>query len=145
MGNGHGTGEGTMSSSAYDGAGSLGSGTAFLTGLFAGVVIGSGLGLLFAPRKGSELRDQVADSAASVGKAVSRTVDELADRGREVYARARDVVSRAGDEIDRAGNDIDRIAADAANKVDKGLTAAADVAVAATKPRRVDPLVAGRS
>ena len=143
MGKGHGTGEGAMSSSAYDGAGSLGSGTGFLTGLFAGVVIGSGLGLLFAPRKGSELRDQVADSAASVGKAVSRTVDDLADRGREVYAGARDVVSRAGDELDRAGSEIDRMAADAANRVDKGLAGAADVA--ATKPRRVEPHVAGRS
>ncbi len=100
MSNGYGSGEGTTSS-RYDGADSLSSGTAFLTGLLAGAVIGSGLGLLFAPRKGSELREQVADSATSVGKAVSRTVDELTDRGRDVYARARDVVARAGDEIDR--------------------------------------------
>jgi gas vesicle protein len=134
-----------MTSNAYDSADSMGSGTAFLTGLVAGVVIGSGLGLLFAPRKGSELRDQVADSAASVGKAVSRTVDELADRGREVYARARDVVSRAGDELAHAGGEMDRMAADAANKVDKGLAVAADVAATATKPRRVEPHVASRS
>jgi gas vesicle protein len=134
-----------MSGNVHDGADSPGSGTAFLTGLLAGVAIGSGLGLLFAPRKGSELREQVADSAASVGKAVSRTVDELTDRGREVYARARDVVSRAGDEVDRAGDEIDRVAADAAKKADRGLAVATDVAVAATKPRRVEPHVAGRS
>jgi gas vesicle protein len=135
MGNGLVSREDAMST-GYDGADSVGSGTAFFTGLLVGAVIGTGLGLLFAPRKGSELREQVTDSAASVGKAVSRTVDELTDRGREVYARARDVVSRTGDEIDR-------VAAGAANKVDKGSTVALDVA--ATNARRVEPHVAGRS
>jgi hypothetical protein len=77
-----------------------------------------------------------ADSATSVGKAVSRTVDELADRGRDVYARARDVVARAGD-------DIDRVAGEATSRVDKGLTAAADAAAA--KARRVDQYAADRS
>src|SRR6266849_3689027 len=88
MGSGRGNGEGAMSR-GDDGADSLGSGAAFFTGLLAGAVIGSSLGLLFAPRKGSELREQVADSAVGVGKAVSKTVDELADRSREVYTRAR--------------------------------------------------------
>src|ERR1700716_949038 len=120
MNSGRGNGEGAMSR-GYDGADSLGSGAAFFTGLLAGAVIGGSLGLLFAPRKGSELRGQVADSAASVSKAVSKTVDELADRSREVYTRARDVVSRAGDEMDR-------MAEDATRKMDKGLTVAADTA-----------------
>jgi gas vesicle protein len=136
MSNGHANPERTTSSGYYDGEDSTGSGTAFLTGLLAGAVIGSGLGLLFAPRKGSELREQMADSAASVGKAVSKTVDELTDRGREAYARARDVVSRAGDEMDR-------VAADATKKVDKGLTVAADTAAA--KARRVEQYVPDRS
>jgi gas vesicle protein len=135
MSSGHGNEERTTTSGYYDGADS-GSGTAFFTGLLAGAVIGGSLGLLFAPRKGSELREQVADSAVGVGKAVSKTVDELADRGREVYTRARDVVSRAGDEIDRA-------AADATRKVDKGLTVSADTA--ATKSRRVESYVGGRT
>jgi gas vesicle protein len=135
MSNGYGNEEGSMSS-GYGGADSPGSGTAFFTGLLAGAVIGGSLGLLFAPRKGSELREQVADSASSVGKTVSRTVDELADRGRDVYARARDVVARTGDEIDR-------VAGEATNRVDKGLTAVADAAAA--KSRRVDQYVADRS
>jgi gas vesicle protein len=136
MSSGHGNAERTTTSGYYDGADSPGAGTAFFTGLLAGVVIGSSLGLLFAPRKGSELREQVADSAASVGQAVSRTVDELTDRSREVYTRARDVVSRAG-------NEIDRMAADATKKVDKGLTVAADTA--ATKSRRVESYVGDRT
>jgi gas vesicle protein len=136
MSTGHGNAERTTTSGYYDGADSPGAGTAFFTGLLAGAVIGTSLGLLFAPRKGSELREQVADSAASVGQAVSRTVDELTDRSREMYTRARDVVARAG-------NEIDRMAADATKKVDKGLTVAADTA--ATKSRRVESYVGDRT
>jgi gas vesicle protein len=136
MSSGNGSAERTTTSGYYDGADSGGSATAFFTGLLAGAVIGSSLGLLFAPRKGSELREQVADSAAGVGKAVSKTVDELADRGRDMYTRGRDVASRAGD-------DIDRMAEDAAKKMDKGLTVAADAAAA--KSRRVESYVGDRS
>jgi gas vesicle protein len=135
MDSGHGNAERTTTSGYYDGADSAGTSTAFFTGLLAGVMIGSSLGLLFAPRKGSELREQAADCATSVGKAVSKTVDELADRGREVYTRARDVVSHAGDEIDR-------VAADAKKKFDKGLAVAADTA--ATKSRRIESYAGDR-
>ena len=67
------------------------SGVGFMTGLLAGAVIGAGIALLCAPRKGSELREQVSDAAASLGKTVSKTADEVMERGRQVYERARDV------------------------------------------------------
>jgi gas vesicle protein len=95
------------------------SGVTFLTGLFAGALIGTGIGLLFAPRKGSELREQLSDAATNMGKTVSKTADEFVQKGRSAYDRARDVASRAGDEIDRV--------ADAAQKgMDEGLDAARD-------------------
>jgi gas vesicle protein len=77
------------------------SGVTFITGLFAGALIGTGIGLLFAPRKGSELRGQVSDAAASLGKTVSKTADECVQKGRSAYDRVRDVASQGGDEIDR--------------------------------------------
>ena len=67
----------------YDRTDPWGSGAAFFTGLLAGAVIGTGLGLLFAPRRGSELREQFADSATNVSRALSKTVDDLAETGRE--------------------------------------------------------------
>ncbi len=97
------------------------SGVTFFTGLLAGALIGTGLGLLFAPRKGSELREQLSDAATSMGKTVSKTADEFVQKGRSAYDRARDVASRAGDEIDRA-------AGAAAKGMDEGLDAARDVA-----------------
>ena len=60
---------------------------AFCTGLLAGGLIGAGLALWFAPRSGSELREQLADSARTMGKAVTNTVDEFTERGRDAHGR----------------------------------------------------------
>ena len=38
-------------------------GGSFLMGLLAGTVLGAGLGMLFAPRSGSELRNQLSEQA----------------------------------------------------------------------------------
>ncbi len=106
-----------------------GSGATFFTGLVAGTLIGAGLGVLFAPRRGAELRGQLANSAANAGEAISKTVDEWTERGRDVYDRARDVASRVGDEVDR-------VAADGARTVESTINAAGDKAAEAM--RRAD-------
>ena len=112
----------------YDRADPWGSGAAFFTGLFAGAVIGTGLGLLFAPRKGSELREQFAESAANVSRNVSKTVDDLAESGREAYQRGREVYERTRIAVNRAGDTIGRVASDTAKDVSETLTSAADTA-----------------
>ncbi len=43
-----------------------GSGGNFVIGLLAGTVLGAGLGMLFAPKPGAELRTQLTDQATSV-------------------------------------------------------------------------------
>jgi gas vesicle protein len=86
--------------SESNGSGSM----AFLTGLIAGGVIGAGLGLLFAPRPGSELRAELADQAASASAKMSKTVDDLAQRGRDVLDRARSGAAQAGEELNRAAD-----------------------------------------
>ena len=112
----------------YDRADAWGSGAAFFTGLFAGAVIGTGLGLLFAPRRGSELREQVAESAANVGRTVSKTVDDLAETGRDAYQRGREVYERTRTAVNRAGETMGRLASDTAKDVSESLTGAADTA-----------------
>ena len=72
---------------------------AFFAGLFAGAVIGAGLGLWFAPKTGAEMREQFSDSARQFGERASRTANDLADRGRDVFDRAREVMNTAGDQI----------------------------------------------
>jgi hypothetical protein len=71
-------------------------GGAFLMGLLAGTVLGAGLGMLFAPKTGSELRHQISDSANRLQRAgadayttASERVSHFVERGREAYDRAR--------------------------------------------------------
>ncbi len=65
-------------------------GGGFVMGLLTGTVLGAGLGLLFAPKSGSELRSQIAGQAGHLANAASdgyrRTADtaaEWAEQGRE--------------------------------------------------------------
>ncbi len=54
------------------------SGLLFLAGLCAGAIVGTGVALLFAPRPGSELREQLADSASRAGDDITRAADHAA-------------------------------------------------------------------
>lgn len=83
-------------------------GSGFVMGLLTGTVLGAGLGMLFAPKSGSEIRGQISDSANTVGKTASegyrRAADaagHVAEKGKEYYGRARDAVSRGADEARR--------------------------------------------
>jgi gas vesicle protein len=89
----------------YDGGG----GSAFIVGLLTGTVLGAGLGLLFAPKSGGELRGQLSESASSMRRAASERLhkvagaaSEVADRGQEmgsgVMARATEAVDRGAEE-----------------------------------------------
>jgi len=75
-------------------------GGSFLMGLLAGTVLGAGLGMLFAPRSGSELRNQLSEQAGRLRSTAGDTyhqasdkVGQIVDRGREAYDRARGNVS----------------------------------------------------
>jgi gas vesicle protein len=75
-------------------------GGSFLMGLLAGTVLGAGLGMLFAPKTGSELRSQIGEqagrlrtTAADGYNQATEKVSQIVDRGREAYDRARSSVS----------------------------------------------------
>ncbi len=75
----------------------------FLMGLLAGTVLGAGLGMLFAPKPGSELRSQLGEQAGRLRSTANDTyqqatekVSQMVDRGREAYDRARGSVSNIG-------------------------------------------------
>ena len=81
----------------------------FLMGLLAGTVLGAGLGMLFAPKAGSELRGQLGEqanrlrsSANDAYGAASEKVSHMVDRGREAYDRAR---SASGSSMGTTGGD----------------------------------------
>jgi gas vesicle protein len=82
-------------------------GGSFLMGLLAGTVLGAGLGMLFAPKTGSELRSQLGEQAGRLRtqatdgyqqasekvtqgyQQATEKVSQIVDRGREAYERAR--------------------------------------------------------
>src|SRR5438876_10140316 len=86
-----------------------GSGASFVMGLLTGTVLGAGLGMLFSPKAGSELRSQLSDQAGNLANQASEgyrrateSAREWADRGKEagkeVYCKAREAVTRRRDE-----------------------------------------------
>ena len=87
----------------YDNEGSGGGG--FMMGLLTGTVLGAGLGMLLAPKAGSELRGALGEQARNLGNAASEqykhareTAGTWAERGREMVDKARDAVNRGADE-----------------------------------------------
>src|ERR1700681_958777 len=98
-------------------------GGSFVMGLLTGTVLGAGLGMLFAPKAGQELRNQVFEQAGNLAstasdgyRRASDTASDLADRGREVagnlagrgremYDKARDAASRGAEKARRSARD----------------------------------------
>jgi gas vesicle protein len=69
----------------------IGSGLAFL---LAGIAIGAGLAILFAPESGRETRKYISRRAAdgtnyvtSLGRELRRQVEDVVDRGKDLAAR----------------------------------------------------------
>ena len=78
-------------------------GGSFLMGLLAGTVLGAGLGMLFAPKAGTELRNQLSEQAGRLRSTANDTyqqasekVSQIVDRGREAYDRARSSAGNTG-------------------------------------------------
>src|SRR6266699_3005626 len=94
-----------------------GGGGSFVMGFLTGTVLGAGLGMLFAPKAGSELRSQLSDQAGNLAQQASEgyrqateSAGEWAERGKEagkeIYGKARDAASRGGDEAERYVKDV---------------------------------------
>jgi gas vesicle protein len=96
-----------------------GGGGSFVMGLLTGTVLGAGLGMLFAPKAGSELRNQISEQAGSIAntategyrkatevagegyRKASETAGDWAGRGRDVLDKARDAAARGAEEAQR--------------------------------------------
>jgi gas vesicle protein len=101
---------------SYDRFENEGSGGGFMMGLLTGTVLGAGLGMLLAPKAGSELRGAIGEQARNIGSMASdsyKKASETAsnwtdkateaasgwtDKGREFVDRAREAVSRGAEE-----------------------------------------------
>jgi gas vesicle protein len=104
-----------------------GSGGSFVMGLLTGTVLGAGLGMLFAPKAGHELRNQVAEQAGNLAntasdgyRRASETASDLADRGREaagnIAGRSRDIYDKARDAVSKGAEEAQRYVRDTASE-----------------------------
>src|SRR5580765_1537572 len=83
-------------------------GGSFVMGLLTGTVLGAGLGMLFAPKAGSELRNQLSEQAGNLRNTASdgyrRASDaagDWAEKGREMVDKATDAAARGVEEAQR--------------------------------------------
>lgn len=82
-----------------------GGGGGFMMGLLTGTVLGAGLGMLLAPKAGSEIRGAIGEQARNLSNAAteqykkaSENASGWADRGREFVDKAREAVNRGAEE-----------------------------------------------
>ena len=82
-----------------------GGGGGFIMGLLAGTVLGAGLGILLAPKAGSDLRGQLGEQARTFGnraseqyKRASETASGWAERGKDMVNQARTAVQQGAEE-----------------------------------------------
>ena len=78
---------------------------AFIMGLLTGAALGAGIGMLMAPKAGSELRGAIGEQAKNWSnvateqyKKATDTAGTWAEQGRDIVNKARDVVVRGADE-----------------------------------------------
>ncbi len=71
-----------------------GGGGSFVMGLLTGTVLGAGLGMLFAPKAGSELRNQLSEQAGNIRdtasegyRRASETAGDWAEKGRDMVGQ----------------------------------------------------------
>jgi len=98
-------------------------GGSFVMGLLTGTVLGAGLGMLFAPKAGTDLRSQVREQAGNLAtsasdgyRRASETAGQYAERGRDM---AGDLAGRAREAAEAAGQYAERgrdMAADLAGR-----------------------------
>lgn len=90
---------------SYDRYDTEGAGGGFMMGLLTGTVLGAGLGMLLAPKAGSELRGTLGEQARHVShwsteqyRKASEAATGWGDKGREFVDRAREAVAEGAEE-----------------------------------------------
>ena len=80
-------------------------GGSFVMGLLTGTVLGAGLGMLFAPKAGAELRSKLSDQAGTLAntasegyRRASESAGQWAERGRDIYNKASEAVAKGAEE-----------------------------------------------
>lgn len=88
-------------------------GGSFLMGLLAGTVLGAGLGMLFAPKPGADVRKQLSEQATRLRSTASDTIQQASEKltqasekltqaSHQASEKVSQIVDRGRDAYDRA-------------------------------------------
>ena len=78
----------------------------FFAGMLTGLAVGVGIGMLFAPRSGSELRQTIAQSAGDFQRKANESYQQASEKVKDVVDKGRDAVSRGKESWQQGRNDI---------------------------------------
>lgn len=94
----------------------------YIRGLVTGVLIGAGAALLLAPKRGEELRDELAQNASVWKEKATGSGSTLAERAQELKERATELgqtVSQKAQEYKAKGQDaLEEVAENASDVID---------------------------
>jgi gas vesicle protein len=77
-------------------------GGGFLIGLLCGTALGAAIGLMFAPKAGSEFRQRLYESTGDMRRKAYQTYDQASEQVNTVASRARQAVERGREAFDNA-------------------------------------------
>ena len=83
-------------------------GSEFMLGVLCGAAVGAAVGLLLAPRAGSELRGQIADSAERIGRKAADTYSRASEAMNDIVSRGRDAAERGRDKFEEVRSNFSR-------------------------------------
>ena len=98
------------------------SGGGFVTGLLFGAAVGAAIGVMFAPRAGSDMRRQLAESGKNLREGAMRTLEQAKDGANSEVSKARTAYDRGRDAFDRTRQDVENTVSDAADATSEGMS-----------------------
>ncbi len=114
----------------------------FAIGLLTGTAVGVALGMLFAPRAGSELRKQIRDQCSTGYQRARDTAGDWAHRCGEAFGNTREFLSHGAHDTQRYVHDVkDALTTKSPKRANGSPTAAtaAPAAPARTSPAKTSP------
>lgn len=108
---------------SHDQAENRGAGVGFFMGLLVGTVLGSGLGMLLAPKAGTDLRGEIRQRARDVGQKAADRYREAGDKASSWAEHGRETVDRVRSAVSSGAEEVRRFAARTAGEQATGPTA----------------------
>jgi gas vesicle protein len=75
------------------------SGASFVLGMLTGAFVGAGVALLFAPKPGAEIRQQLGEQYRGLADRVGETTQSLRERAQPLYDQGRERVQQVASQL----------------------------------------------